>query len=256
MKTKLLAFDLDGTLLHPILSDKLISDEYIKMLQDFYDSGISLCIVTGRGINFATKVEKNIGRRCYKVCFNGAYVPECNYFSSINRHVVKELYNTDDRILFFDKDATIYAREKDMEFFKKDYNNRMKEKPFYTECYVYNDDLLNESIESSRIGKIIIYDKDVIIDENVVNVARKPSSNNAEIINIGNNKRNGVDLVAKHLSINDNDVFVVGDEENDKDMLSDYKNSFIIDHPYNRNLNISRYRIDNMLELKKYIKVD
>lgn len=255
MKIKLLAFDLDGTLLHPILNDKLVCDEYVRMLQDFYDSGISLCIVTGRGINFATRIENEIGRKCYKVCFNGAYVPECDYFSSIDKCVVKDLYDSNHRVLFFDKDATIFVREKDREFFDEDYQKRYSSKPLHTEKYFCDDSLLNKRIDSSMIGKVIVYDINVVIDENRVNVARKPSSNNAEIVNKVDNKRTGIDSIVKLLSISGDDVCVVGDEENDKDMLMNYNNSFIIDHPYNEDLDISTYRINNMLDLKKYINI-
>jgi len=103
MKIKLLAFDLDGTLLHPILNDRLIADEYVKMLQDFYDSGVSLCIVTGRGINFATKIEKIIDRKCYKVCFNGAYIPDFECFYPVDIDIVRGLYQSEHKVLFFSK---------------------------------------------------------------------------------------------------------------------------------------------------------
>jgi len=116
--------------------------------------------------------------------------------------------------------------------------------------------LLEECINNHRVGKIIVYDKNVVIDESLVNIARKPSTNNAEIINKDKNKHTGVDFVVRQLLINDDEVCVVGDEENDKDMLMGYINSFIINHQYNEHLSISKYRIDNMLELKKYINDD
>ena len=254
MKNKLIAFDLDGTLLHPILKTRLVSKRYVSMLQDYYDSGVSLCIVSGRGIDFANKIEEAIGRKCHYIGLNGTLIPSIGLYEYIDFEVVYQIEKYDYKMLYFTFDGIVYAKEKNKEFFIQDYERRKKAKPLYAEEYTYNDKKLEEAIKSNRIGKIIISGRDLPLDVDGLVIFRKESSDTIELTKKGYNKALGLNLLTEKMNISPDDVYVLGDEGNDKEMLQSFTNSFIIDHPYNQHLQISTYRIKNMLDLKRYLK--
>ena len=254
MKNKLIAFDLDGTLLYPILKTRLISYRYVKMLQDYYDSGVSLCIVSGRGIDFANKIEKAIGRPCHYIGFNGTLIPSINLYAYIDKDTIHKISEYNYNTLYYSFDGYVYAKECNREFFIKDYNRRKKINHLFLETYVFNDKELEEKINNNMIGKVIVYGRDLPVDVEGITVFRKESSETIELTKIGHNKAVGISLLAKRLNICEDDVYVLGDEGNDKEMLESFPNSFIIDHPYNKHFNVSKYRIKNMLGLKGYLK--
>lgn len=224
------------------------------MLQDYYDSGASLCIVSGRGIDFAEKIERAIGRKCHYIGLNGTLIPSIDLYECIDKSIVRRIDEYDYKMLYYSFDGKVYAREKNKEFFTKDYERRKKAKPLYAEEYLYNDKELEKVINTNRIGKIIISGRDKVLDGEGLVVFRKESSDTIELTKIGYNKAIGLDLLSKRLNISRSDVYVLGDEGNDKEMLESYPNSFMIDQPYNQHLSFATYRIKNMLSLKRYLK--
>ncbi|QBQ07569.1 Cof-type HAD-IIB family hydrolase [Spiroplasma gladiatoris] len=96
-KIKLIAIDLDGTLLY---QNKIASQEEVKYLIDLQKKGYSVIIVTGRNYQscykFAKKLKINKNFN-YLICENGAYVTRANKFlpdliDFINKKDCKDLY--------------------------------------------------------------------------------------------------------------------------------------------------------------------
>ena len=94
---KLFFADLDGTLL---TTDKKVSDETYKALSDFVDRGNSFIICTGRGLESALTVQRelNLGfPNSFIVAFNGCQIYDCNTGDSIVKagvplQMVRELF--------------------------------------------------------------------------------------------------------------------------------------------------------------------
>jgi HAD superfamily hydrolase (TIGR01484 family) len=75
-KYKLLAIDLDGTLLSKL---KQVSKANLEALKQYINNGGTPVITTGRSIVSVSKIVNRIDRFCkgkseYAICFNGAYI--------------------------------------------------------------------------------------------------------------------------------------------------------------------------------------
>ncbi|NLY90591.1 MAG: HAD family phosphatase [Firmicutes bacterium] len=70
-KLKLLAFDLDGTLLK---EDKTIGQETRKMLNTLQQAGVQIAFVTGRMYHFTAPIQDLLGFPVHFVCTDGAYL--------------------------------------------------------------------------------------------------------------------------------------------------------------------------------------
>lgn len=70
-RLKLLAFDLDGTLLK---EDKTISQKTKRMLTTLRQAGVEIALVTGRMYHFTVPVQELLGFPVHFVCTDGAYL--------------------------------------------------------------------------------------------------------------------------------------------------------------------------------------
>ena len=70
-RLKLLAFDLDGTLLK---EDKTISSETRRLLTRLQQAGVEIAFVTGRMYHFTAPVQELLGFPVHFVCTDGAYL--------------------------------------------------------------------------------------------------------------------------------------------------------------------------------------
>ena len=66
---RLLASDIDGTLLNPQFQ---ISDDDLAALRQAHDSGIEVVLVTGRRHTFAFPIAKQLGFDLWLISSNGA----------------------------------------------------------------------------------------------------------------------------------------------------------------------------------------
>lgn len=76
MSIKIIATDLDGTLMSP---DHLtVTERTKKALISAHENGVKICIATGRALNFTEGVTKQIPFADYVICSNGASVYDRN----------------------------------------------------------------------------------------------------------------------------------------------------------------------------------
>jgi len=252
-KIKLIAFDLDGTLLYPTSSSSFIEEEYINLLRIYYDSSIKLCVVTGRGPSFVKRISDVLKRECISICYNGAYIPSFNYCSPIEKEYIDEIEKRVDKIMYFTKDSSIYVREKNFDYYYEDYKKRLNKNINLTQEYIYDDKRLDELIKDNQVIKLLINESFNTDNLSDLSFYFKSSSKNIEVIKKGFNKGKSLEFIVNKLNICKDEVCVLGDEENDIPMFKIFPNSFIIDHDYNKHIDTSKYRINNVLEIKKYI---
>jgi HAD superfamily hydrolase (TIGR01484 family) len=97
-KYKLLAIDLDGTLLSKL---KQISKSNLEALKEYIDDGGKPVITTGRSIvsvnRIVNKIDKAHGNKSeYAICFNGAYIKNFHTGEIIEKKIpdktVREIY--------------------------------------------------------------------------------------------------------------------------------------------------------------------
>ena len=87
MKYKLLAFDMDSTILN---SDKKISPATVAKLEELHERGVHVVVSTGRGISEISDYRKYFGAVTYGIMVSGAVVYDFINDEPISRHPIEE----------------------------------------------------------------------------------------------------------------------------------------------------------------------
>ncbi|MFA6075793.1 MAG: HAD family hydrolase [Negativicutes bacterium] len=233
MKYKLVAIDLDGTLLN---NDHEIPAENITTIRELRELGVQFVVVTGRADAMARKYVNTLGIKAPILACNGATMrdvlsDEVYYLKHIARKPLIELYN-------FFKSKNLYPR-----FYALD------------AVYTYNPDELNEdknsfAIFSKRLAEYMdlkLFDNiedllatDVKITKLVYAAADvatmiplQEELKQIQGIEILRAAKNVLDIVTENVSkgkalleyanglgIDGNEIVAIGDGENDLSMLS------------------------------------
>ncbi len=232
MKYKLIAIDMDGTLLN---SENEISLRNRKAIRKAKSLGVNIIISTGRLFASANEYAESLDLTTPIISCNGAYVAEQDrsniiYDSAIDKEVAKEIIKLSEKeniYYHFYDDETFYLTEKNAssEGFKKwtGVNNIYHGIDYQT---MYNP--LKE-IEKSQVKvyKYIIVEED---KEKLLSFRNKVSqltgveiasswSNNIEVMKKGVTKGNALEKLRKKYNIPSTKVMAIGDNENDVSML-------------------------------------
>lgn len=241
-KYKLLALDLDGTLLD---KNSNLPEENIKAVRLAQENGVQIVLCTGRNPVEAKNFSDNLLKPAdWLVTSNGAYIfkPDGshNIFSSYLSYddckllldICRE-YNTDP--CFYDENTLYYGNAFKM-FFKemnirRDRNPDMKRD---NSIFLENDsdwDNLLKNHELPFIKSILYHNNPQIVDEIIKKLEQTkkfelaPSvlfgglMKNVEINCIGVHKGRGLQILCEHLNISMQDVIAIGDSDNDLTML-------------------------------------
>lgn len=232
MKYKLVAIDIDGTLLN---SNNEIPEENIKTIRELRDRGVQFVVVTGRPDIMAREYVKTLGIKAPILGCNGATMRdvlsnEIYYLKPIGKEQLVELYNIFKANKMFPR---FYALDS---------------------VYSYNPDELNEdknpfAVFTKRLAKYmevkIFDDVEEILKDNIKIVKIMYASNDTEIIvslqekikqiqgvEVFRAAKNSLDIVsenvskgkalieyAKELGIDKREIIAMGDGENDLSML-------------------------------------
>lgn len=232
MSIKLVAFDLDGTLLD---SKKNISSRNIKALAECVKRGIHIVPATGRTILGVPKEIKNLPGVRYAITLNGGVILDMKESAVIDEqkldhvtaleildmasefHVMYDVYIDGDGISesgFYDHlgDYNIapeiqkLIRETrkvvpDIKEFVREYANPVEK------VNLYFDDLR----EREKVRHILGSRLDVIVSSSI--------ENNLEINAIGATKGEGLTRLASHLGVAMGEIMACGDGENDFSMI-------------------------------------
>lgn len=232
MKYKLVAVDLDGTLLD---DRKNIPDYNMVRIRKIINSGIKFVLCSGRMAGGLKIYSKIIGGQEPIVCLNGAVILDDSgsimYSSAINKErlfqVIDILREEKDTYYHFYDENAIYT-EQFTEYTKWFYDfNRKLGKEFRTEIRIIPDskDFIEES--GMHVNKLVVVDKDVdylkrlrIRLKKIPDIEiTKSEVNNIEIMNKGISKGYGVTLLSKYYSIPIDECICIGNDENDISMI-------------------------------------
>lgn len=252
MSIKLIASDLDGTLMAP---DHLTITERTKSaLLNAHNKGVKIAIATGRTLHFTDNVTKQIPFVDYVICSNGAAV----YDRNTNEYIYKNLISVDDTaetLKFLNRypvyynvytDGLIYVQRGVDKFFV---NPDMPQvfidafSKFATVC----DDLASYlNGKSSELIDIFASDKqshDAVMEfckeRNFILASAAPGVNSATAANV--DKGNALKGIMKHLGINENELMTFGDAYNDCPMLGLAAYSFAMENSVEECKKVARF---------------
>lgn len=232
MKYKIIAVDMDGTLLN---DDKHISDYNIEMIHKAVDCGVKFVIASGRipsGLKF---YEATVSKKQPMICCNGAIILDENkndiYLNSIEKNsalqVIDVLREKKDTYYHFYSEGIVHGEQFGFGIEGVYEFNRKSDRDLRMEIRLVSD--AKEYIKniSKEINKIVVQDKDLqYLDElrkkldNIQGVeTTKSNIDNIEICAKNVNKGNGLEILANHYGISLEQCIAVGNDENDISMI-------------------------------------
>ena len=224
---KLIAIDMDGTLLK---NDKSVSDRTKKAIKEDKEKGVNVVIATGRPIDGVTRYLEELdmlGENDYVLSYNGGLVLKAKSREVISKTVLSgsDLHYL--HKLSKDLGVNIHA-------FSEVHGLITPKNSKYTEVEAninginigIND--YSEIEDDHSIVKVMMIDEPEVLQKAVDNLPKEVYEKYTvvrstpyflEFLNKAVNKGTGVELLAKHLGVKQEEVMTFGDAENDLDMI-------------------------------------
>ena len=202
---KFIASDFDNTIYFP--DDKKTTQKNIKSIKKFISTGNIFCIITGR--NFTD----------LKVLLNEYHIP----YSYLVCEDGAKIFNNMDYCI-----DTTYLDEKDI--------NKIKEILDEIKCNYYLDDGYNKTEYLKDVVKIVVNCKDEKEKKKIVDIVKSKmdihiyaSRTHVNIINRIVNKKFALHRLIELENLN-NEINVIGDNDNDFEMLKEFQGGVIKKH--------------------------
>ena len=203
---KILASDFDDTLFFQEDSDK--NNKNIEAIRNFINQGNIFCIITGRNY---TSLKKFLNEEkipySYLICEDGA-----------------KIFNNVDYCL-----NTILLSEEEI--------IKIKEVLDEIDCDYYLDDGYNKTEYLKDCVKVVVRCSDKQEQSKIVNKVREKvdihvyaSRNHVNIIHKSVNKKNALNKLLTMENLNRDSLFVIGDNDNDYEMLKSFNGAVIKKH--------------------------
>lgn len=233
---KLVAIDMDGTLLRP---DGRISERNIHALQGLEKMGISFLICTGRSYADALEPLQEAGLRAPMVCMNGAAVYDCSgrlmnesHLSEKQVQGILSCCRGEDILFDFMTDKGSYTTAAEEHFKTLFERNVLLPMSEYTYegvkgrfTFEPEEKLLKKGLTFYKIS--VIHESQKVLGRIKERLARLPElavassfSTNLELTNIRAQKGRALAAFAETAGIRFNEIIAIGDSENDYSMLS------------------------------------
>lgn len=224
---KLVAIDLDGTLLDP---DRKITDKVKQAVADAKAAGIKIVICTGRPLLGVIDILHELGlteHSDYVITYNGALVQRADN----GEEFIKETISRDD---FLDLDAMARKLNLHLMAITREgiyTSQRNIGKYVVHEAAMVNMPLyyrLPEEIGNLEIAKVMIVDEPEVLDNGIAYMPfefferftmMKSTPFYLEFVNKKASKGTAVKQLAENLFLDLSEVMCIGDEENDRSML-------------------------------------
>jgi len=265
---KYLATDLDGTLLHPKSQETYVCNDNTKIVNKFNNRVI---IISGRNPQFIIGICNELKLPHTFVACNGALIYENGkniFTSTINGKIILDILEyiqknfTNYYIILFDKNGALYSIFDNEKIVIEREEKAFKSYPKLSYKTNKNIDEINRLISNNEIIKVnFIVAKEQqslllsYLETNYQKLSLAICSNSVEITNENVNKGLSLQRLTHHLNINDNDVYVIGDDGNDLSMFNLYKNSFLIKNDKNKFLeNKVKQTLDTFSQLIEYME--
>lgn len=244
---KVIATDLDGTLLEPKRKFSLVDKENKACIKNFYGDTV---LVSGRSPKFCAKVCNCLKIHHNFIALNGAViVKEGNiiYTQSMKKTGLSFLleflnsYYAEFELIIFDKYDRImcYSPLSKSKIKRKHLKHKLKYVRLHDKIIVSNEKVMKVLNDSTEIYKAIIYSKNCDDMYNLISKEFKghfsffPTKNSIEISPMGVSKGSALQYLINTTKLNNDDVLVVGDSSNDISMFEIFKNSFVMDKAEN-----------------------
>lgn len=229
-KFKLVCIDLDGTLLS---DDKEISIENIKTIQEAINSGVKICIATGRIYKFVDHIKDKISNKIEVIASNGALIVNngeliLNYLSYNEVLKIRDITKDYDLEMYLNTEDTIISEGIIPENYTyKITNERIEDKYKVNFIEKYSFERLIKD-NKYNILKVVLMNKYKLDEVRKVRDALEKNREFeicssepqfCEVNSKGISKGRAVEELAKELGISIKDVICIGDGGNDLEML-------------------------------------
>lgn len=230
MQYKLIAMDMDGTLLN---SQKEVSQRSKEYLKKASDMGLKLVVCTGRIFTSAKTFARIIGTKAPIVASNGAYIRE----KDVDRVIFEKHLKTEDlgKIINITKKYGLFPQlfTFDTIFSEKLIHSSLNYKLWNEKNQedervniVITEDLFSV-VKNTKILKVVVYDDNILRLNHIREEIKKETKvsifssiiNNIEIMADGVSKGNAVKFIAEYFKIKPEEVICIGDNENDISMI-------------------------------------
>ncbi len=227
---KLVAFDLDGTLLN---SHSDLSDKTLEAILNIHQRGLKIVIASGRIYPMLESYIKRIGVVDYVISANGASIDDFKNGTRVEHIYVDELDAR--KVVHFCKENQIECLilKRNMSYFPNDsqriekfnvYNNLSKTHGHKPMDLAFYEESFNDYTE---IEKILINEKNQLnmqkiadfIESNTILKYTKSGKNLLDISQINVSKEEALVKVCKIYDIDLSEVMVFGDYDNDIGMM-------------------------------------
>lgn len=267
---KVIATDLDGTLLKPKRKFSLVEKENKQFIRNFYGD---IVLNSGRMPKFCAKICNILKIEHNFIALNGAIIVkngEVIYRQSIKKTILNNLldfldeYYSNYEFLIFDKydKITCYSPAKKSIVRKKYFKSRLKNGRLTEKITINNFKVKQYLTDNTEIYKALIYFEN---PEDMGNLLKEKfgkhfefyiSDHSIEISPLGVNKGLALKYLIDTTSVKNEEVYVVGDGVNDITMFDLFPNSFVISAS-NSQLKLSaKHTINKFSDLKEYTKLN
>ncbi len=273
---RLIASDLDGTLLYPKRQFTLVNGSNKRFIRYFYQLGGQFVIASGRGLPFCKKIGRSLKVPCHYIAYNGALV-------IANGEVIDESLISHDDLRAIDaliiesnlklartlmaKDLPIVAKTWKLSvgerLFTKLYawsNGRYAEK-ISTDPQLYDDVLTKEEHHIYKFSLLFrthlteavrpFYEK--LVREFGDHLKIVMVKNSIEINALNVSKGIKLEILSKHLGIDKEEVAVVGDDHNDVSMFERFPHSFAMLSAVNEIQDKATHRVKRVAQIRKHL---
>lgn len=228
MKYKLIAMDMDGTLLN---SQNRVSPRTLVALKEAERKGVLLVLATGRPYKSAHYYSENLGLKNPIITSNGALIHDIDgnviyenllddeklfkIMSTIENHsMYYHLYTTD----------SVFSKTIKEEMLRKFYSDYEGNLLVGTEEFKDFKDILKQDIKFNKIlsasdkkGELSSLAEELSAIKGIE--ITSSWSNNIEIMNENVSKKTAVMYLCQNLNINSSEIMTIGDNENDIPMI-------------------------------------
>jgi Cof subfamily protein (haloacid dehalogenase superfamily) len=272
---KLIATDLDGTLMYPKRIISLVTPENKKVLADFVKNGGKVVLASGRSKHLCDKVSARLGFKSDYITAAGglSYVDDKVFDSGIvdfDTLYKIEMKMTFSRIRFIRLAATA---NDELKFFA--YHKLNTQEKIFWLLYGLTNGRIREpyqriSYDDGRKAlktgvfrlTYIYYTHTPEIDKLVEDLKKRFSDKveihhtdfTIEITSLGYNKGTMLEKIVKHYGLKNEEVLVVGDGVNDISMLKRFKNSIAMEHGREEVKKEALSIIKDFKDIKAFIK--
>ncbi|AKU79755.1 Cof-type HAD-IIB family hydrolase [Spiroplasma turonicum] len=267
---RIAATDIDGTILYKW--DEISKENKLSLLEFQNKSNNALTLVTGRNYFLVDFLVDELNIKLPIVCSNGSSVIDPitkkyifkNHFKKDEIKLIMEEFhkNKIDFVMHNDFRAHIIKNDPWYKHFctsdaKIKFDDNENNKTFY----IYNSirELIDESVKNDNEFVNIVLDCNT---SDKINLANKlvnklnlqsvqfdyPSGAKIEIYKKDVTKSYGLRKLLRHLSVQEDDLYVFGDNVNDICMFEDFKNSFAVDNAIFKLKSLAKEVIENVRE--------